>query len=75
MDEYRDYVYISRPSFQADNIDIGDIKPQLMFRQEKQCQDFNWYMQNIAYDLQDHFPLPPLSVRSGEVSMQEIFKK
>ncbi|XP_072031064.1 N-acetylgalactosaminyltransferase 7-like [Amphiura filiformis] len=67
MDEYRDYVYISRPRLQADNINIGDIKPQLMFRQEKQCKDFNWYMQEIAYDVQQHFPLPPLSVQFGEI--------
>ena len=73
MDGYRDYVYISKPHLQADHIDIGDIEQQLIFRQEKQCKSFNWYMQEIAYDLKDHFPIPPLSVLFGEVCKCVIY--
>uniref|UniRef100_UPI00358F62C3 N-acetylgalactosaminyltransferase 7-like isoform X1 n=2 Tax=Myxine glutinosa TaxID=7769 RepID=UPI00358F62C3 len=64
-DEYRDYFYASRP--ESKNIAYGDISALQNFRKDHNCKDFKWFMENIAYDIPDFFPLPPKNVEWGEI--------
>lgn len=64
-DEYRDYFYASRPeTLTLAYGDIGDLK---RFREEHRCKSFKWFMEEIAYDIPLHYPLPPKNVEWGEI--------
>uniref|UniRef100_H2ZCM2 Polypeptide N-acetylgalactosaminyltransferase n=1 Tax=Ciona savignyi TaxID=51511 RepID=H2ZCM2_CIOSA len=64
-DEYKDYFYASRP--ETINMPYGDISAQVKYRQEHNCKSFKWFMENIAYDITEHYPLPPKNKEWGEV--------
>uniref|UniRef100_A0A8C4XDI3 Polypeptide N-acetylgalactosaminyltransferase n=1 Tax=Erpetoichthys calabaricus TaxID=27687 RepID=A0A8C4XDI3_ERPCA len=64
-DDYKDYFYASRPETKA--LAYGDISELKTFREEHNCKSFKWFMEEIAYDVPLHYPLPPRNVDWGEV--------
>ncbi|XP_068607244.1 N-acetylgalactosaminyltransferase 7 [Brachionichthys hirsutus] len=64
-DEYKDYFYASRPETLA--LAYGDISGLKRFREEYRCKSFKWFMEEIAYDIETHYPLPPKNVDWGEI--------
>lgn len=64
-DEYKDYFYASRP--ETINMPYGDISAQVKFRRDNKCKSFKWFMENIAYDIPKHYPLPAKNKEWGEV--------
>ncbi|KAL4640508.1 N-acetylgalactosaminyltransferase 7-like [Arapaima gigas] len=64
-DEYRDYFYASRPETQT--LAYGDISELKKFREEYKCKSFNWFMEEIAYDIPQYFPLPAKNLAWGEI--------
>ncbi|KAM8940306.1 N-acetylgalactosaminyltransferase 7 isoform 3-T3 [Pelodytes ibericus] len=64
-DEYRDYFYASRPETKA--LAYGDISELKKFREDHNCKSFKWFMEEIAYDIPSHYPLPPKNVEWGEI--------
>lgn len=64
-DEYRDYFYASRPETQG--IAYGDVTELKKFREDHNCKSFRWFMENIAYDIPEFYPLPPRNVDWGEI--------
>lgn len=60
MDEYKQYLY-DRNRTRYNNIDEGDLTHQKSLRDKLKCKSFKWYIENIAYDLVERFPLiePP----------------
>ncbi|XP_061686943.1 N-acetylgalactosaminyltransferase 7 isoform X2 [Syngnathoides biaculeatus] len=64
-DEYKDYFYASRP--ETLTLAYGDISELKHFRQEHRCRSFKWFMEEIAYDIPLHYPLPPKNVEWGEL--------
>ncbi|XP_074521362.1 N-acetylgalactosaminyltransferase 7-like [Halichoeres trimaculatus] len=64
-DEYKDYFYASRPEGAA--LAYGDISELKRFREEHRCKSFKWFMEEIAYDVIQHYPLPSKSVQWGEI--------
>uniref|UniRef100_W5LCL5 Polypeptide N-acetylgalactosaminyltransferase n=1 Tax=Astyanax mexicanus TaxID=7994 RepID=W5LCL5_ASTMX len=64
-DEYKDYFYASRP--ETLTLAYGDIGPLKKFREEHRCKSFKWFMEEIAYDIPIHYPLPPKNVEWGEI--------
>lgn len=69
-DEYKDYFYASRPESKA--LAYGDISELKKFREDHNCKSFKWFMEEIAYDITSHYPLPPKNVDWGEVSISSI---
>ncbi len=67
MDEYKDYLYASRPYMRAPSFNLGDVSKLVLLRREKKCQSFEWYLSEVAYDLTSNYPLPPKLVVTGEV--------
>ncbi|TMS23632.1 N-acetylgalactosaminyltransferase 7 [Larimichthys crocea] len=63
-DEYKDYFYASRP--ETLTLAYGDISELKRFREEHRCKSFKWFMEEIAYDIPLHYPLPPKNVEWGE---------
>lgn len=43
------------------------IKLLFVVREEHRCKSFKWFMEEIAYDIPQHYPLPPKNVEWGEV--------
>uniref|UniRef100_A0A5F8G649 Galactosyltransferase C-terminal domain-containing protein n=1 Tax=Monodelphis domestica TaxID=13616 RepID=A0A5F8G649_MONDO len=66
-DGYKDYFYASRPESKA--LPYGDISELKKFREDHNCKSFKWFMEEIAYDIISHYPLPPKNVEWGEVRM------
>ncbi|KAG2465783.1 GALT7 acetylgalactosaminyltransferase, partial [Polypterus senegalus] len=64
-DDYKDYFYASRPETKA--LAYGDISELKKFREEHNCKSFKWFMDEIAYDIPLHYPLPPRNVDWGEI--------
>ncbi|EPY73789.1 N-acetylgalactosaminyltransferase 7 isoform 2 [Camelus ferus] len=64
-DEYKDYFYASRPESKA--LAYGDISELKKFREDHNCKSFKWFMEEIAYDVTSHYPLPPRNVEWGEI--------
>uniref|UniRef100_A0A7N8X4Y3 Polypeptide N-acetylgalactosaminyltransferase n=1 Tax=Mastacembelus armatus TaxID=205130 RepID=A0A7N8X4Y3_9TELE len=64
-DEYKDYFYASRP--ETLTLAYGDISELKRFREEHRCKTFKWFMEEIAYDVPLHYPLPPKNVDWGEI--------
>nr|XP_015830775.2 N-acetylgalactosaminyltransferase 7 isoform X2 [Nothobranchius furzeri] len=64
-DDYKDYFYASRP--ETLTLAYGDISELRQFREEHRCKSFKWFMEEIAYDIPLHYPLPPKNVEWGEI--------
>ncbi|XP_041079425.1 N-acetylgalactosaminyltransferase 7-like isoform X2 [Polyodon spathula] len=64
-DDYKDYFYASRPETKA--LAYGDISELKKFREEHNCKSFRWFMEEIAYDIPEHYPLPAKNVEWGEI--------
>ncbi|XP_074521365.1 N-acetylgalactosaminyltransferase 7-like [Halichoeres trimaculatus] len=64
-DEYKDYFYASRP--ETVGLAYGDISELKRFREEHHCKSFKWFMEEIAYDIALHYPLPSKNVQWGEI--------
>ncbi|ELW67729.1 N-acetylgalactosaminyltransferase 7 [Tupaia chinensis] len=64
-DEYKDYFYASRPESKA--LPYGDISELKKFREDHNCKSFKWFMEEIAYDITSHYPLPPRNIDWGEI--------
>lgn len=65
-DKHKEFFYTREPL--ARLLDHGDISEQLLFKKRKQCKSFQWYMDNIAYDVLDKFPELPPNIHWGEVN-------
>ncbi|MBN3282321.1 GALT7 acetylgalactosaminyltransferase, partial [Polyodon spathula] len=66
-DDYKDYFYASRPETKA--LAYGDISELKKFREEHNCKSFRWFMEEIAYDIPEHYPLPAKNVEWGEAPL------
>ncbi|XP_022083063.1 N-acetylgalactosaminyltransferase 7-like [Acanthaster planci] len=67
LDDYKDYLYASRPHMRAPSFNIGDLSRQAAFRRERKCHSFGWFLKEVAYDLLSNFPPPPKLVVTGEI--------
>lgn len=68
MDEYKEYFYTREPL--AKFLDAGDISDQLALRERLKCRNFDWFIQNVAYDVLAKYPKLPPNMYWGEVSLK-----
>lgn len=64
-EKHKEFFYTREPL--ARLLDHGDISEQLLFKERKKCKSFQWYMDNVAYDVLDKFPELPPNLHWGEV--------
>lgn len=50
-------------------LDMGDISKQLALKERLGCKSFQWFMDNVAYDMLRKYPELPKNLHWGEVSM------
>lgn len=60
MDEYKEYIYLRHPE-KYKNTDAGDLTKQIAIREKLQCKPFKWFMEEVAPDMLEQYPLvePP----------------
>lgn len=46
---------------------MGDISEQLLLKERLNCKSFQWFMENVAYDVYDKFPQLPENIVWGEL--------
>ncbi|XP_078000822.1 N-acetylgalactosaminyltransferase 7-like [Glandiceps talaboti] len=66
MDDYKENYYAKNPRMLS-KIDYGDISAQLHFRKDNKCNSFQWFLENIAYDVIKWYPPPPVNQYWGEI--------
>ncbi|XP_021693979.1 N-acetylgalactosaminyltransferase 7 [Aedes aegypti] len=64
-EQYKEYFYTREPL--ARFLDMGDISEQLALKERLQCKSFQWYMDNVAYDVLDKYPALPANLFWGEL--------
>ncbi|XP_018018147.1 N-acetylgalactosaminyltransferase 6 [Hyalella azteca] len=59
MDDYKKYLYARQPGWLQ--ISTGDLTEQHAVRERNKCKPFQWFMDEVAFDLVKHYPLvePP----------------
>lgn len=62
---YKEYFYTREPL--AKFADMGDISAPLALKERLNCKSFDWYMENIAYDVIDKFPKLPPNLHWGDI--------
>lgn len=62
---HKEYFYTREPL--ARYLDMGDISDQLALKERLKCKSFQWYMDNVAYDVYDKFPALPANLHWGEL--------
>ncbi|XP_051902151.1 polypeptide N-acetylgalactosaminyltransferase 10-like isoform X1 [Hippocampus zosterae] len=66
MDEYAEYVYRRRPEYR--HLSAGDMTAQKELRSRLACNDFKWFMSQVAWDLPEHYPpVEPPAAAWGEI--------
>lgn len=63
--KYKEFFYTREPL--ARYLNVGDISEQLELKKRLKCKSFQWYMDNVAYDVFYKFPELPPNVNWGEV--------
>ncbi|XP_070578354.1 N-acetylgalactosaminyltransferase 7-like [Ptychodera flava] len=66
MDEYKEYFYRMKPELRGKS--YGDVSQQKQMRQEKCPHSFRWFMDEVAYDIVERFPLPAENIAWGAVA-------
>lgn len=61
---HKEYFYTREPL--ARFLDMGDITEQLELKKKLNCKSFQWYMENVAYDVFDKYPQLPENLHWGE---------
>ena len=65
MDEYKEYYYRRQPNHR--HLEIGDTSVYKALRKSLNCSSFKWFLDNVAYEMADKYPLPPANVVWGEM--------
>lgn len=63
--KYKEYFYTREPM--ARYLEMGDISEQLVLKERLKCKNFQWFMENVAYDVLDKYPELPPNVHFGEL--------
>lgn len=66
-DKFKEYFYTREPL--ARFLDMGDISEQLAMKERLKCRSFQWFMDNVAYDMREKYPELPPNLHWGEVRL------
>ena len=64
-EKHKEYFYAREPTIRG--YPVGDISQQLEFRRKNKCKSFEWFLENVAYEVLLRYPPPPPNKAWGEV--------
>jgi polypeptide N-acetylgalactosaminyltransferase len=70
MDEYKVYYLRRQPSHAR--LGIGDTGEYKALRERLNCTSFKWFLDNVAYEMADKYPLPPANLVWGEMRNEQF---
>lgn len=56
LDGYKKYFYDRHPE-RYENLDVGDLTPQLLLKRKLNCRPFSYFLEVVAPDMLERFPL------------------
>lgn len=65
MDDYKKYYLRRQPNH--GQLDIGDTSKYKELRRSLNCSSFKWFLDNVAYEMAEKYPLPPANLVWGEM--------
>lgn len=68
-DSYKKYFYRTRPWIEK--LDYGDISHLIKWKEDNKCKSFEWYMENVAGDVLDRYPLLSPVKRFGMLKLKD----
>lgn len=71
-EKYKEFFYTREPM--ARFLDMGDITQQLALKERLNCKSFQWFMDNIAYDVLEKYPELPPNLHFGELRSVAVGK-
>ncbi|CAG9765485.1 unnamed protein product [Ceutorhynchus assimilis] len=71
-EKHKEFFYTREPM--ARFLDMGDISEQLALKDRLGCKNFQWYMDNVAYDVLEKYPELPPNVHFGELRSVAVTK-
>lgn len=69
LDDYKQFFYRTDPARYA-KIDPGDLTKQLEFKKRMNCKPFKYYLDNVATEMLERYPLEPVYVYGGSLQLQ-----
>jgi polypeptide N-acetylgalactosaminyltransferase len=69
FDDYKKYFYGTNEERYA-KIDVGDLTKQFAFKERMKCKGFQWYLDNVAVDLINQFPIAPRYLLAGQMRLR-----
>ncbi|KAJ8953844.1 hypothetical protein NQ318_006695 [Aromia moschata] len=70
--KYKEFFYTREPM--ARYLEMGDVSDQLALKERLKCKSFEWFMQNVAYDVLDKYPELPPNLQVGELRSVAVNK-
>lgn len=71
-EKYKEFFYTREPM--ARFLDMGDITDQLALKKKLNCKSFQWFIENVAYDILDKYPELPPNIHFGELRSSAVDK-
>ncbi|CAM4986942.1 unnamed protein product [Rotaria socialis] len=65
MGDYKKYYLHRHPNHIQ--LDMGDTSEYKALRQRLNCSSFKWFLDNVAYEMAEKYPLPPANLVWGEM--------
>jgi polypeptide N-acetylgalactosaminyltransferase len=70
MDEYKENYLRRQPSHA--HLNIGDTSEYKALRKRLNCSSFQWFLDNVAYEMAEKYPSPPANLVWGEMRNEQF---
>lgn len=73
LDDYKKYVYRGNPNG-YENVDAGDLTEQFKLKERLKCKPFKYFLDNIATEMLERYPLEPQYFATGSIQLKNTDK-
>lgn len=73
LDDYKKFFYRTDQA-RYDHIDAGDLSDKLLLKEKLQCKPFKYYLDFVAPEMLEKFPIEPKYVYGGSLQVKSVKK-